>query len=109
MSTDEPAPPSPHPPAGWYPDPADGTLVRFWDGQAWAQHRRPRDATPARRPLALVDLDAEMEAVMPQALRQPVSERTGFMAGHMLRILSERVNEIVERVNDLSAGPRGGG
>jgi len=35
-------------PAAWYPDPADSTLVRYWDGVAWTEHReriRPDGAT----------------------------------------------------------------
>lgn len=27
--------PEQHPPSGWYPDPADPTLLRYWDGSAW--------------------------------------------------------------------------
>ena len=38
-----PAPPAPValPPAGWYPDPAGGVpgAQRYWDGQAWTEHR----------------------------------------------------------------------
>jgi hypothetical protein len=38
-----PAPPAPAalPPAGWYPDPAGGApgAQRYWDGQAWTEHR----------------------------------------------------------------------
>lgn len=26
------------PPAGWYPDPQDGTRQRYWDGTAWTEH-----------------------------------------------------------------------
>lgn len=27
---------------GWYPDEADGTALRYWDGQAWTGAKRPR-------------------------------------------------------------------
>lgn len=29
------------PPAGWYVDPDDGALQRFWDGTRWTSHRMP--------------------------------------------------------------------
>ena len=32
------------PPAGWYPDPQDGTRQRYWDGDAWTEHTA--DASP---------------------------------------------------------------
>lgn len=28
-------------PAGWYPDPADPSLLRYWDGEAWSPHVAP--------------------------------------------------------------------
>ena len=27
---------------GWYPDPYDGSQMRYWDGGAWTEHRGPR-------------------------------------------------------------------
>ena len=30
-----PVAPAPLPPAGWYPDPSDRFLTRYWDGGAW--------------------------------------------------------------------------
>lgn len=32
------------PPAGWYPDPHDGTRQRHWSGEAWTEHVRPAAA-----------------------------------------------------------------
>ena len=29
------------PAANWYPDPADASLLRYWDGHAWTEHRAP--------------------------------------------------------------------
>ncbi|ALJ19593.1 DUF2510 domain-containing protein [Microbacterium sp. No. 7] len=43
-------------PAGWYPDPADHTRARWWDGQQWSEQTAPTSAlaspgapTPAPR------------------------------------------------------------
>jgi len=38
------------PPAGWYPDPNDPSLARYWDGKAWTEFTGPRDERP---PMAL--------------------------------------------------------
>ncbi len=32
--------------SGWYPDPQDPQLVRFWDGYAWTSQTRRRDDAP---------------------------------------------------------------
>jgi hypothetical protein len=29
---------------GWYPDPSDGTQLRYWDGATWTDHRHPQAA-----------------------------------------------------------------
>jgi len=34
--------------AGWYPDPDDATLNRWWDGSAWTNHRSTLAAIQAR-------------------------------------------------------------
>lgn len=36
------------PSQGWYPDPDDGSRVRFWDGIAWSGHSRPASWQPPR-------------------------------------------------------------
>ena len=40
----EPAPPTPPaaPVPGWYADPADPAMQRYWDGAAWTTHTAPR-------------------------------------------------------------------
>ena len=47
-----PAPASPQapqlPPAGWYPDQVDASLVRWFDGTQWTEFTQPRGATRPR-------------------------------------------------------------
>ncbi|MDN4477998.1 DUF2510 domain-containing protein [Demequina sp. SYSU T00039] len=35
------------PPAGWYSDPAQAGMQRYWDGAAWTQHRQSQPAASA--------------------------------------------------------------
>ena len=44
---------TPTTPAGWYPDPEDASSLRYWDGDAWTEHRSPAappTAGPADEP-----------------------------------------------------------
>jgi hypothetical protein len=38
------------PPAAWYPDPSEGGYLRYWDGNAWTEHRSAITATPSGAP-----------------------------------------------------------
>lgn len=38
-----PAPSPAAPPAGWYVDPGDKSLMRWWDGMQWGEHSRPKE------------------------------------------------------------------
>lgn len=51
------------PPAGWFPDPDDSTLLRYWDGSAWTDQRVARQNSAAavtqefpRRPIVVPPL-----------------------------------------------------
>ncbi|MGJ5671692.1 DUF2510 domain-containing protein (plasmid) [Rhodococcus aetherivorans] len=37
-------------PAGWYPDPGDPSLVRYWDGTRWSPRTAPKFSTPPPPP-----------------------------------------------------------
>jgi hypothetical protein len=36
---------------GWYEDPNDPTMLRFWDGERWTDQRRDRETQAADRPV----------------------------------------------------------
>ncbi len=40
----------PGPSAGWYPDPAGGERMRYWNGRAWTTHVSPPDPDPVEEP-----------------------------------------------------------
>jgi hypothetical protein len=42
---------TPTPPAGWFPDPEEPNLIRYWDGSAWTDQRMARQ--PAATPVAV--------------------------------------------------------
>ncbi len=44
--------PSGLPPMGWYPDPADARLERYWDGAQWTRNTRVPPALPPTGPTA---------------------------------------------------------
>ncbi|WP_413768915.1 DUF2510 domain-containing protein [Rhodococcus pyridinivorans] len=41
-----PVPPPPVAPAGWYPDPQNGVLQRYWDGTRWSERTAPLTPPP---------------------------------------------------------------
>ncbi|MBC2866730.1 DUF2510 domain-containing protein [Streptomyces mexicanus] len=65
------------PPPGWYPDPSAPHLVRWWDGTAWTDHRRPAETPPEPpQPVFRQQPQPRQQAHQPQPLRpdegQPV-------------------------------------
>src|SRR5215211_3323397 len=47
-STTGPAP-------GWYPDPNDTTVLRWWDGSTWTDHTTALPAAPPTEPIVEAD------------------------------------------------------
>ncbi len=75
--------------AGWYPDPADGSQARWWDGDQWTQTIRPRE--PEAPPLAPVQqnryfspvavrTDAELPPVDPYRPLKRRDDSQGFVS-----------------------------
>lgn len=73
------------PPAGWYPDPAGGSGMRWWDGRAWTQEVRSDDATTVIPPSGPPRLPPTPAPVMggpraPEAAAAPTRSRVGLWA-----------------------------
>jgi len=56
-------------PSGWYADPEQGGVERYWDGQRWTDHLRPTDAS--KLPAAPSQADVEAEAAARRAAVVP--------------------------------------
>ncbi len=55
-------------PAGWYPDPADPTRTRWWDGSRWSEHTSPATgAAPAAQTRPEVPRYGEYAPAQPAA------------------------------------------
>lgn len=95
---------------GWYPNPADRSTIRYWDGCQWASRQRPRppwatgvaDLNPAGD-----RVHAAMEGpVHPQQLREPVtSGASGREAPGLWRSLQSQ--RAWHRPGGLPPGPLG--
>jgi hypothetical protein len=38
------------PPAGWYTDPGNDAMIRYWDGHSWTEHSQPQTQAPPTAP-----------------------------------------------------------
>lgn len=47
---------------GWYADPEDPAALRWWDGNAWTEHRHPAAAPATVEPAALPDVVVQVAA-----------------------------------------------
>lgn len=76
------------PPAGWYPDPAGGSRLRWWDGLDWTDHWR---APPSPR----VPTVPEPE---PSTTREEPTERPGRVPARRTRDETAEIMAEVRRV-----------
>jgi hypothetical protein len=63
-------------PAGWYPNPADASQLRYWDGKHWTEHR-----TPARPPTPETVVASRDEVTQCLAMGTAVGRQVTFAAG----------------------------
>lgn len=75
-------------PAGWYPEPGNAGVMRWWDGQAWTGHVQPAEPQPAALPAGrhvvapAATLESEVEAMQREleALRRDVVQTREVLA-----------------------------
>jgi len=81
---------------GWYPDPQNTALLRWWDGQTWTEHAKPA-ATPAHVQAAPVSTPAAWSAPTAPAARPAymATERAddphSVLAAELVQMRAERV------------------
>ena len=69
-------------PAGWFDDQQNPGMLRYWDGQAWTDHRAPR---PAPQPQAPV-YQAPVERVAAPA-QVVVEQRRVYKTSHAFHLI----------------------
>lgn len=68
------------PPAGWYPDPADNTRRRYWNGTSWTDQVQPTApaTAPAQSTSPTASSDTAARAYKP-SFEHPKRSRTGLL------------------------------
>lgn len=100
------------PAASWYPDPADATRLRYWDGSRWTEHTAPAQA---RQPVPQARSVTEREAQLPAAgtnagaaspgFPEPPSRSRGGLFGSKKALESE-LEELRRTVDDFGYAER---
>jgi hypothetical protein len=85
-------------PANWYPDPDDGTGLRYWDGAQWTEHRAtapppPTDASAAIASPSPVASTPTASETAPAASTPAPKKRRGYLT--MLTLAAVTVLAIV--------------
>ena len=57
-------PPSSTPQAGWYPDPTEPSVLRYWDGVQWTTDMQPAPETAAAMPTPRITNSAALGIVI---------------------------------------------
>jgi hypothetical protein len=66
------------PVAGWYPDPADESKIRYWDGEKWTDHVADRNAPQTT---AWSDGKNDSTVVTPVRDSQDTAKAAAFIVG----------------------------
>jgi len=103
------------PPPGWYPDPGNSALVRWWDGGRWTEHAQP--VARERNDVAGLELSVEgrhdPSRVQQQAQRGtggagPVAGGGGSLFTEPVLVVNQKA-KLVEVVNEYGVFDQHGG
>jgi hypothetical protein len=93
-----------YPSPGWYPDPDGGTDLRYWNGEAWTDARRPRPTWIGGEPAAAVSVP-QPAAPDDDASPAPNRRRWWFLAGAaVLAAMALILAEVA--IGNAKPGPR---
>ncbi|MGH3713634.1 MAG: RDD family protein [Micromonosporaceae bacterium] len=73
---------------GWYPDPADTDVQRYWDGEQWIGEPLPVDATPPATPPRPSPVATATEPT-PVTVEAPPAVEPGRGPGHPTRVYGQ--------------------
>jgi uncharacterized RDD family membrane protein YckC len=96
-----PVPPGRHAaPGGWYPDPANATQERYWDGWQWSRNTRPGNHALPRQLPDPREYSQERRTLggYPPVVRRPEVPRTADgvpLAGWWWRVLSTVIDGMI--------------
>jgi hypothetical protein len=88
---------------GWYPDPYDGSQLRYWDGSEWTDHRQPVEGSSSAG-AAEPDLPSHGPASTSLILGVLSMVLCGFFTGVPAMVLARRAGREI----DESEGRLGG-
>lgn len=74
-------------PAGWYTDPQEASLVRYWDGLRWTDHVQPAQPQQPVQPQTAVP---QVPVPVQQAPQQPSVEQPGSGVGRKVGFFGAR-------------------
>ena len=93
------------PPPGWYPDPADRSLVRWWDGGRWTEHTHPAQRADVSGLEFPIDRARDPARVQRQAQRGtgggPVAGGDGTLFTEPVLVVNQKA-KLVEVVTEYS-------
>lgn len=90
------------PAAGWYPDPADASRIRWWDGQKWTEHVAVNSSTQPASPAEVASTapaDAPSSSAPTVTVGRNVQTKLTLWAGLFLAITVWALSTLITTMN----------